>query len=93
MPYIKQEEREVLDPLIWELQEGVNKIFPFGLLERAGRFNYAVTRLLQGVFPPRGGYWIKALACGVLLTIILEFYRRDVAHYEDNKAIENGDVY
>lgn len=92
MPYIKPEERLRLNEHIISLTDEINRIFPFGLLERAGRFNYVVTRLIQRVFPQRK-YWAFALVCGILVTILLEFYRRIMVPYEELKIHENGDAY
>jgi len=59
-------------------------------MDQAGEINYVVARLLYH-WPRR--YWAIALACGMLVTCLLEFYRRVAAPYEDTKIKENGDVY
>lgn len=91
MPYIKQNEREQLDPAIDNLINQVAFV-QYELCNTAGRLNYCMTRLALGVFPVKG-YWMLALTCGVFITALLEYYRRWVAPYEDQKIKENGDVY
>jgi hypothetical protein len=45
-----------------------------------------------GVYPHKK-YWVMAIVCGVLINVLLEYYRRWAAPYEDDKIAENGDVY
>lgn len=87
MPYIKQEQRDKLDPsirlLIKSLQEDKDNL--------DGNFNYAVTRLLKSLYsPPK--YATYARAMGALVCIQQEFYRKVVAPYENIKEEENGKI-
>jgi hypothetical protein len=88
MPYIKQEERKkyerVLSDLVHLLEEIPEE-------NRDGHINYIVTVLLKRLYrPPTYRRYNRAI--GVLECIKLEFYRRIVGHYEDEKIRENGDV-
>jgi len=59
--------------------------------ERDGHINYVVTVLLKRVYrPPNYRRYNKAI--GVLECIKMEFYRRMVGPYEEEKIRENGDV-
>jgi len=87
MPYITQERRVELDPSILGL---VDHIGNRPIQEQAGEINYVISRLLN--FWPRR-YWALALACGMLVTCLLEFYRRVAVPYEEEKIKANGDVY
>ncbi len=55
-----------------------------------GALNYTVTRILKELYEPK--YFNYNRAMGVLSSIQAEYYRRDVAPYEDKKIAENGDV-
>ena len=88
MPYIKQEERKkyerVLSDLVHLLEEIPEE-------NRDGHINYIVTVLLKRLYrPPTYRRYNKAI--GVLECVKLEFYRRIVSPYEDDKIKENGDV-
>jgi hypothetical protein len=88
MPYIKQDDRGPIDEAIEAAVHNV-RLTP-GKVD--GPANYAVTKLLLGVFEP-AGYADMARVLGCLESVKLEFYRRFAAPYEDKKAAENGDVY
>lgn len=92
MPYIIPAEREQLDELTDALTTRIKTLPTSHSVDRAGRLNYVCTRLALGLFPMRR-YWVMALVCGVFINVILEYYRRWVAPYEDDKIKENGDVY
>ena len=87
MPYIKPGRRKEL------------RSYDFGtfLAENAGELNYQITTLIIN-------YWLYCTQktknyqrindiIGALEGAKLEFYRRIVANYENQKIIENGDVY
>ena len=88
MPYIPQADRNkfrvCLDNL-WAMigMEGISN----------GELNYLITKLGHMYIDRHGRSYntlsdvIKAMECAKL-----EFYRREVAPYEDLKAKENGDV-
>lgn len=86
MPYINQNFRTKLNSL-------QNLRFELAKLEtdRMGALNYIITELIQDELFPLQYRKINDLI-GMLECCKLELYRR-VAHYEDKKIKENGDVY
>ncbi|HRS26005.1 MAG TPA: hypothetical protein P5140_05630 [Methanofastidiosum sp.] len=89
MPYITQEQRKELDPFINCLASKVSS---------SGGLNYAITRLCvlvakEGLKVERSKYLVFNTIVGVLSCVMLEFYRRVVASYEDKKKKQNGDVF
>lgn len=88
MPYIPQDKRPQIDekiiPLIQHLQS-------LPVEQQDGALNYAVTKILKELYAPK--YFNYNRAMGVLSSIQAEWYRRDVAPYEDKKIQENGDVW
>ena len=87
MPYIKKEDRPQLDEFLQPLIAHLRKL---PLEEQDGALNYTVTKILKELYEPR--YFNYNRAMGVLSSIQAEWYRRDIAPYEDKKIIENGDV-
>ena len=87
MPYIKKEQRPEIDALIEPI---IKKVSGLPLEEQDGSLNYAITKIMKSVYPRK--YFHLNRGLGVLTAIKDEFYRRDVAPYEDVKIIENGDV-
>lgn len=85
MPYIKQEDRNRLIPVINDL---------VGLLKNApaGEINYVFSTVIWRLFEKETKYSKANELIGVLECIKQEFYRRKVATYEDKKIAENGDV-
>lgn len=83
MPYIRPEEREFLNEEVAALAKQ---------LGAAGDANYAITTLLLQAFPTKS-YENYNRVIGILECAKLEFYRRAVAAYEDEKIQSNGDVY
>lgn len=80
MPYIQRERRE-------QLLNG----YP---MEQPGDLAYLAWRLMHQYLECNGRrYGTFAEVVGVLETLKLELQRRDIAFYEDNKMIENGDVH
>jgi len=61
--------------------------------ETVGELNYAITKLVLEYLPASPSYSNYNSVVGVLESAKLEFYRRSVSAYEDNKVKENGDVY
>jgi len=82
MPYITQEQRI-------ELDQWLDDIITFDL--PPGELNYIITKLLLKTKPR--SYADYNTLVGVLTCCLLEFYRRAVAKYEDNKRDINGEVY
>jgi hypothetical protein len=85
MPYIKQQDRDRLDPKIKELASVINTD------QRAGELNYIITKLLL-TFKGDGKYKDYNELIGMLECCKQEFYRKHVGPYEDVKIGENGDV-
>lgn len=77
MPYIRQDLRDTC-------------VIP----NTPGELNYLITRLLLEYCEKHGQCYSTYNDClGALTGAQLEFYRRVVAPYEDQKIKENGDVY
>ena len=87
MPYINKEQRAPIDELIAPI---INHLKSLPIEEQDGALNYSVTKILKALYEPR--YFNYNRAMGVLSSIQAEWYRRDVASYEDKKIAENGDV-
>ena len=88
MPYIKERDREKLDPLIDLLLKEIDS--------EVGKGNYVITKIAQriaGKYTVYHSYTSLNSAIGMLECAKMEYYRRLVAPYEDLKIKENGDVY
>jgi len=97
VPYIKQELRTLLNPLIDHLAEEIVNQSPFIDVDNAyaGMLNYAVTRLCMAVIDRKFGeihYGTVAIVTGVLHNVVAEFYRRVASPYEDKQIEKSGDV-
>lgn len=84
-PYIKEDDRKPLDPFIEPL---VNQLMLSG---KDGDVNYVITKIVKGIY--FGSYDRFNRGLGVLVGVLLEFYRRQVAPYEDAKREEHGEVF
>ena len=77
MPYITEEEREVLDVSIDRLAN---------TLDSKGEFNYTITRLIHNYINKHGKkYNTLNDAIGILQCAQLELYRHVIGPYEDTK--------
>lgn len=56
-----------------------------------GEINYTITRIILATDPEK--YKDHEAIIGRLMSIILEYYRRKVAPYEDTKIKGDNDVY
>lgn len=97
MPYIEQQDRQKLDPLIDELAaEIVSSAKAHGYDGAfAGLLNYVSTRLALKIVRTQFGkmrYWIIAIITGTFKNVADEFYRRLAAPYEDKQIKKNQDV-
>lgn len=91
MPYIIQDKRDVLDPVIDELMVAlVNLQIDDEGNNMEGNINYVFTKLLKKCYGDSYGELNDAL--GILTAVQLEFYRRVAVPYEDQKIYDNGDV-
>ena len=82
MPYIKQTRRQHLETN------------PTTAPDNAGELNYLITDLIIDYINAHGqSYQTYNDIIGALEGAKYELYRRQVAPYEDEKIVENGDVY
>jgi len=91
VPYIKQVQREKLEPHLAGLAEAIKELAG-QQVDFAGILNYCCTTLALSVIPEKK-YANIALVSGVFSNISDEFYRRYAAGYEDEAIDRNGDVY
>ena len=83
MPYIKKDDRIKFD----EIEEIAKKV------KTGGELNYLFTILCKRFIEKHGEKYINYATCiSALECAKLELYRRDIAHYETTKIMENGDV-
>ena len=89
MPYIAPDQRDALDPsLNWLIRDLVSDGFTVGQL------NYIYSRLANAFIKEHGlSYTHCNEVCGVFSAASMEFARRVIAGYEDQKIAESGDVY
>jgi len=79
MPYILKSERDAL-------HSGAP-------IASAGQLNYCISKLIQGYIRTKGlSYATLNDIVGALEASKLEFYRRVVVPYEEQKKAENGDL-
>tara|TARA_Y100001951_G_C11207405_1_gene220877 strand:+ start:364 stop:699 length:336 start_codon:yes stop_codon:yes gene_type:complete len=101
MPYISKNRRNDLDFHVADLVSELHtKGTGYGA-KKPGELNYVITKLILGylyqkknqeiVHSPR--YTDMNEVMGVLECVRTEFYRKEVAPYEDEKAELNGDVF
>ena len=84
MPYIRKEERKAFDNSLKTLS---------ALINTEGQMNYCFYKLCLNWVKLVGKNYNSLSTCiSVLENAKLEFYRRQVASYEDKKIIENGDI-
>lgn len=91
MPYIEENVRQDLNDV--GLENVIHRIEHIYNSPRitAGAGAYVIYRVLKAIAGERR-FWSLALAGGVALFAVLEFYRRVVAPYEDEKCAQHGDV-
>lgn len=89
MPYIESKERQRFDThieaIVKELQNSLG-------INWGGEINYIFSRIMDATFA-KGGYYQRSQGVNTLECCKLEFYRRALADYEDEKIKANGDVY
>lgn len=92
MPYIKQEKREVLDPVIDDLVDKLRELQSDDPQDNVqGNLNYFLSCVLDRVY--NKNYQEVNNAVGMMICATLEYYRRLAVPYENQKIFENGDVY
>jgi len=93
MPYVKQEQRDVIDPMMDGIMAYVGGTTRTEDLA-AGNLNYIITKIISEWVLSKGlRYATINEVKGVLHSVIDEFDRRVVGPYEDRKIEDNGDVY
>ena len=85
MPYIKQEDRGQYNGYIRQLSNMVIRV-----PSMAGHLNYIITKLLLLTKPESYSDYNELI--GVLECAKLELYRQQIAKYEEEKIVENGDI-
>lgn len=87
MPYIKKEDRDYyISTLAWlsNYLEDHN--------HQPGHYNFVFYQLLTWWFRSQPRYNTANAIAGVLECVKQEFYRKQVAPYEEEKIKENGDI-
>jgi hypothetical protein len=97
MPYIKQEKREQVNTQLSSLIDSIVTASNGDVSALPGILNYCVTVLIKTTYravtkKPVLSYADHNSAVGMLECCKIELYRKDVAPYEDEKLVENGDV-
>lgn len=87
MPYIKKEEKEFYSDVLGALAQAD--------IQSVGELNYILTKVCQAYLNQRGmkKYQFYNDVIGALECCKLELYRRKISEYEEEKIIQNGDVY
>ena len=91
MPYIKQENRDILDP---EIENLFVRLINMQCTDEENNMeenvNYIFTKLLKMCYGE--SYEEINNALGVISAVQLEFYRRVAVPYENQAQFEHGDV-
>ncbi len=95
MPYIKPEDREILDSKIDEVVKLLNATYAT-TSELIGPVNYTLSRICLGalkhVCPYKLNYADLATFSGMIQNMYSEFYSRVMQSYEKTKQEANGDL-
>jgi len=90
MPYIKPERRKLI---FWANDINL-PVVDVNSIESVGELNFAITKLCIDFLEKDGrAYRSFNEIVGVLECVKLEFYRKAVAPYEEEKEMENGSIY
>ncbi len=94
MPYIPQERRVGLDPAIERTIRRLNSANGPALSGKNSRgdLNYVLSKIVWLLYDQQASNQTANDLLGVLDIVRMEFYRRRVAPYEDEKLEENGDL-
>lgn len=87
MPYIKEKDRGQYNGYIRNITNIINRL---PKPNKSGHLNYIITKILLGTEPKRYNDYNTLI--GVLECAKLELYRRQIAKYEEEKIVENGDI-
>jgi hypothetical protein len=86
MPYIKKDDRKKFAQIL--------ELVASGTPTTCGELNYLITKICHlYVDANKQCYQTMNDIVGALECAKFEFYRRDIAHYEETKIKENGDIY
>ena len=91
MPYIREERRQELYPLISKVAGEIQAAVESGIGKRGGEVNFVICSLVDMLYGRN--YTELSAAIGDVECAKLEVYRRLLAPYEDVKILENGDVF
>ncbi|MFP4084253.1 MAG: DUF6899 family protein [Desulfonatronovibrio sp.] len=84
MPYITQDRRAVFDEVLQELAENV---------QNQGELNYCIYKLSRLIINRTGKSYASLSMCSSAMEHAkLEWYRKVLSPYEDEKILENGDI-
>ena len=86
MPYIKEKLRGLYNGYIRNITNILNR----KTKGKAGNTTYVIYKLVKDTNPECFDDYCRMI--GVLECSKLEFYRRHVSKYEEEKMVENGDV-
>lgn len=98
MPYIKQEDRKILDPRIENVFGSLMRTATFENNDQlCGELNYIIFRLAkmlcdQEMWGGERRYARMNAIIGAIESAKAEFQRRIIAPYENEKMDENGDI-
>ena len=87
MPYIEQEDRKRWDGIIADIVHEYHKEETL-----PGELNYLISSVVWQLFKDNPSYTYGNQLIGVLECVKQEFYRRQLADYEDRKMAQNGDI-
>ena len=101
MPYINKNRRKDFDFHIADLVSELQALGTGRSVKKPGELNYVITKLVLGYLYQKKdqeilhtpSYTDMNEVMGVLECVKAEFYRKEVAPYEDEKAELNGDVF
>ena len=87
MPYIDQRRREFI-------QDVIQGTIDYDEIENCGELNFAISKILEVYWNNNGKRYQQINdILGALEGAKLEFARRVMYPYEDQKIISNGDIY
>lgn len=89
MPYINQQSRDVLQPIL-----DAYRIATINYNPSIGDLNYVITKICDRYILDKGiSYTTFNEVVGALECLKQELYRKVICPYEDKKENENGGVY
>ena len=91
MPYIPQERRQELYPLISKVAGEIQAAVESGIGKRGGEVNFVICSLVDMLYDRN--YTELSAAIGDVECAKLELYRRVLGPYEDTKILTEGDVF